>query len=438
MRTKSICSLIFVLSLFLVANPGIAGTGGPDEFGYIWIDSDEPGGPTYNWVDITGRGTQMFLGDDDNQAFAMTPFSFEFYGNDFDSFHVCSNGWGSFTSTNTSLGNRQLPDPDPYVPYDLMSIFWDDLNPTQGGEVWYFVGTDSVIVSCIDVPHYYNTGANTFQIILTSDDAVHFQYAHVDSPVNECTVGIQNGDGTIGLTVVYDDVYLHDSLAIDFKLPPVMMMCTNYSEVMCRGRNRFEFSLEFMNRTGEAIPLTLYWGAHEGFGCVEEPFKLLRREQTIPAGPSMRYFYVKVHKSVLPGDYSASVSFLYNQELIACCMNTTIIECGPFRGSDANNWEWGELERGEIGLPVATALHQNYPNPFNANTNISYSLVEASNVSLKVYDITGRQVATLVNGHQEAGEHVVSWDASNVSSGVYFYKLTAGDYTATKSMNLLK
>jgi len=437
MRTKSICSLVFLVSLFLVTNPGIAGTGGPDDFGYIWIDSDELGGPTYNWVDITGRGTQMFLGDDDNQPFPMTPFSFEFYGNSFSGdFHVCSNGFASFTSTSTSLSNTYIPNSSD--PNDLLALFWDDLNPSYAGEVWWFVNSDSLIVSWIGVPHYYSTGANTFQVILTSDDVVHYQYLHLDEPLDECTAGIENADGTIGLEVVYNDFYLHDSLAIDFKLPPVMMTCTNFSEMMCHGRNRFEFALEFNNRTGEAIPLTLNWAAHEGFGCVEDPFKLLRREQTIPAGPSMRYFWVKVHKSVMPGEYSASVSFTYEGELIACCMNTTIIECGPFRGSDANNWEWGELERGEIGLPVATALHQNYPNPFNANTNISYSLVEAGNVSLKVYDITGRLVATLVNGHQEAGEHVAAWDASNVSSGVYFYKLNAGDYTATKSMNLLK
>ncbi|MFQ5870433.1 MAG: T9SS type A sorting domain-containing protein, partial [Candidatus Zixiibacteriota bacterium] len=79
-----------------------------------------------------------------------------------------------------------------------------------------------------------------------------------------------------------------------------------------------------------------------------------------------------------------------------------------------------------------------YPNPFNAVTNISYSLAEAGNVSLKVYDISGRLVETLVNGPREAGEHIVTWDASKVSSGVYFYKLSAGDYTLTKKMNLLR
>ena len=74
----------------------------------------------------------------------------------------------------------------------------------------------------------------------------------------------------------------------------------------------------------------------------------------------------------------------------------------------------------------------------NAATTISYDLATSGNVSLKVYDISGRLAATLVDGQVEAGSHTVDWDASGVSSGVYFYKLVTSDYTCTKKMNLLK
>jgi hypothetical protein len=97
-----------------------------------------------------------------------------------------------------------------------------------------------------------------------------------------------------------------------------------------------------------------------------------------------------------------------------------------------------EAEEQQVGLPIVASLEQNYPNPFNATTSISYTLAEAGNVNLSVYDISGRRVATLVDGYQEAGEHSVSWEASGVSSGVYFYKLSTADYTATKKMHLLK
>ena len=85
------------------------------------------------------------------------------------------------------------------------------------------------------------------------------------------------------------------------------------------------------------------------------------------------------------------------------------------------------------------ALHQNYPNPFNPTTSISYDLVEAGHVSLKVFDVTGREVATLINGPQISGAHHVEFKAENLPSGLYFYRLTASSgFTATRKMLLLK
>ena len=89
-------------------------------------------------------------------------------------------------------------------------------------------------------------------------------------------------------------------------------------------------------------------------------------------------------------------------------------------------------------LPSGFALFQNYPNPFNPATHISYTLTKASFVTLKIYDILGREVTTLVNGKNEPGEHSVSWNAMNVSSGVYFYRIIAGDFVQTKKMVLMK
>jgi hypothetical protein len=83
-------------------------------------------------------------------------------------------------------------------------------------------------------------------------------------------------------------------------------------------------------------------------------------------------------------------------------------------------------------------LNQNYPNPFNPTTTISYSIAGDSHVSIKIYDIMGAEVAELVNIQQPAGNYQVSFDASNLSSGIYFYRLNAGDYTSVKKMTLLK
>ena len=89
-------------------------------------------------------------------------------------------------------------------------------------------------------------------------------------------------------------------------------------------------------------------------------------------------------------------------------------------------------------LPLAIRLHQNYPNPFNTSTMILYELPKQSRATLEIYDILGRKVATLWDGSQEAGFHQLIWDASEVSSGVYFYRLTAGDHAESKGMLLVK
>lgn len=89
-------------------------------------------------------------------------------------------------------------------------------------------------------------------------------------------------------------------------------------------------------------------------------------------------------------------------------------------------------------VPKSFALEQNYPNPFNPTTVISYQLSAVSNVTLDVYDILGREVATLVNEKQSAGNYSVTFDGSRLASGVYFYRLVAGNYTSTKKLVLVK
>ena len=92
----------------------------------------------------------------------------------------------------------------------------------------------------------------------------------------------------------------------------------------------------------------------------------------------------------------------------------------------------------EPEVPIRFGLSQNFPNPFNASTIIQYSIPTASNVTIEIYDILGRKVETLVQGEQPAGYHQVRWDANDHSSGMYFYRIQAGEYTKTRKMVLLK
>lgn len=88
--------------------------------------------------------------------------------------------------------------------------------------------------------------------------------------------------------------------------------------------------------------------------------------------------------------------------------------------------------------PANYKLEQNYPNPFNPTTTINYSIPNASDVSIKVYDMLGNEVMTLVNEHKNAGNYSTSVNASNLSSGIYLYKIVAGSFTETKKMTLIK
>jgi Secretion system C-terminal sorting domain len=88
--------------------------------------------------------------------------------------------------------------------------------------------------------------------------------------------------------------------------------------------------------------------------------------------------------------------------------------------------------------PMRFSLEQNFPNPFNPTTNISFSLSSRSFVSLKVYDLKGREVATVVSEEMSEGNYAKQWNARNLPSGIYFYRLQAGSFKETKKLLLLK
>jgi hypothetical protein len=96
----------------------------------------------------------------------------------------------------------------------------------------------------------------------------------------------------------------------------------------------------------------------------------------------------------------------------------------------------GIIKTGE--LVTNYNLAQNFPNPFNPVTKINYSIPKSSNVTLYIYDILGQKVASLVNEKQESGSYSVEFDASKLTSGVYYYKIEAGEYTSVKKMTLVK
>jgi len=92
----------------------------------------------------------------------------------------------------------------------------------------------------------------------------------------------------------------------------------------------------------------------------------------------------------------------------------------------------------ESTKPIVFCLFQNYPNPFNPSTTIQYSIKERTPVQLMLYDILGREVEVLINEEQVSGYYKVNFNAGKLASGIYFYRLKAGDFVETKKMLLIK
>ena len=106
-------------------------------------------------------------------------------------------------------------------------------------------------------------------------------------------------------------------------------------------------------------------------------------------------------------------------------------------------FEYSKTIEVDLGAPKKFELSQNYPNPFNPTTTIKFNLPEAGNVKLTLFNILGQEIKTLVNEFKESGVHTINFDASELNSGIYIYKLEAGSsqgqaFTQTRKMNLIK
>jgi subtilisin family serine protease len=208
--------------------PAILGSGGPDRFGYTWADSHQPGGPVFDWVDISGVGTPVPFAsytDDGNVGPIPIGFNFPFYGEIFSEINACSNGWLSFTNgATTTYSNQPLPNRGSAVPENMLAALWDDMvyDERFGNSAYYHYDGSKFIVQfelrhiAVFTPPFYE-----FQVILYPGGRIVYQYNSRGMPVETCTIGIQNGTKDDGLTVAFSDQsYLHDGLAIEFSSGP--------------------------------------------------------------------------------------------------------------------------------------------------------------------------------------------------------------------------
>ncbi|KPJ49076.1 MAG: hypothetical protein AMJ41_03655 [candidate division Zixibacteria bacterium DG_27] len=142
----------------------------------------------------------------------------------------------------------------------------------------------------------------------------------------------------------------------------------------------------------------------------------------------------------MPTPREGLVAGVVNGKLYAIAGSAPINQGGlPYYAKNEEASGFTEVEGGAITIRPATYhISQNYPNPFNAGTTIEYELPLASDVAIRIYDLLGREVETLLQKDQKAGRYAIDWNSPDIPSGIYFYKVQAGEFTETKKMLLLR
>jgi len=201
----------------LAPGPGALGDGGPDAFGYRWVDSDDPRGPVFAWEEIAGVGTRLFGSADDSSTTVPLPFPFPFYGRTWHEVHVCTNGFVSFAGRESALVNTDLPSDAAGVPRALVAPFWTDLDlrtARGAGRAYAHFDGSKLIVEWKDAVHFSGAGPFTFQLLIWPGGTLEFQYLAVGSPGIRATTGIQDSSGTVGLRIAFNAPYARPGLRV--------------------------------------------------------------------------------------------------------------------------------------------------------------------------------------------------------------------------------
>lgn len=461
---------------------------GPDEHGYYCIDdedTDYSGRPIYNWIEIDpnygGSGTQLNLPDyseeqDVSIAFPI-PFTFTYYGEDFDSITVCSNGWIGMGNLAYFDDFRNYQIPSAFGPNGgMICPYWDDIILGSGHIYAYEDNTNHRIIVEWSRVDLMNSGSqiHTFEVILydpvyyptpTGDGDIVFQYHTVLPTVGPSwdndyfTTGIQNIDHSGGIEYAYWNVYnpgatiMQNNKAIKFTtvepireefVPSVNLTVEpqGLPIVIPSGGGSFQFDV-ILENTANYMQILDFWvivtlpsGSIYGpvflrtnfvIGPMATASRLLT--QIVPAGaPTGDYTY-----SCFIGDYEHNIVW-----------ESDSFEFSKSGAADGSTDEWitygweEQMEAGANQLPQSFLLHNAVPNPFNPATEIKFDLPDAGNVKLTVFNSLGRQIAVLKDEWMPAGWHSITFDAQNNASGIYFYNLEAEGFSQTKKMLLIK
>jgi hypothetical protein len=394
----------------LVLMPEFRSTGGPDSFGYEWVDSDEPWGPAFNWVEISGTGTEVVLSDDD--VYWGIPFQFTFYGTTYDSIAVQSNGAISFSDDVIYYGNHPIPDSTDSDVNVFIAPYWDDQDPSyEGGSVYYQAMGDTLVVEwdSIQLHDYSDEYWQTFEALLIgSTGDIIFQYLDVDHHGAEATVGIQGSPGQPplwGLEYSYDSPSLHDLLAIQFSTSFLLDVGP--------------ISIDIDTPLPEGIIIAPV-ATVKNFGNLTGLFDVICEIE--PGGYSSNTVaYVQ------PGD-STRVAFSPDFTFATGSYTVTVYTAAPNDDDPANDTLEKVIDTYPIGITegnqiIPDRLRFEVPTiSINGRADIECALPKATDLKIEIYDALGRPVQTLVSERFSAGIHSIPVSV-DVPAGVYFYNL---------------
>jgi len=194
--------------------------GGPDYHGYSWSDSNDHAGPTHNWINISTSGELLeeLSSTDDGFTKIALPFGFDFYDQSFSEVFVSSNGYLTFGSGSSLHGHFPLP--TTMMPANLVAAFATDLDPSQGGNIYYTIDQDGLTVQYDKVRDFGGLGEYTFQININAGGAIRFRYENMNGLIERATTGIQNSSADVGLLVAYNNQQIVSNSTIRLSTAP--------------------------------------------------------------------------------------------------------------------------------------------------------------------------------------------------------------------------
>jgi len=439
---------------------------GPDSYGYYaYDDTDTWTGhaPVYDWTEITTIGS--IISDITNADAATTtltlPFTFTYYGTDYTQVSVCSNGFISLGVEDYRFGDNSSI-PNTHGPDAMLAPFWDDLDPSSGGDIYEYNDTANhrYIVQFDANVHYGDGNPETFEVILydpayyptaSGNGVIVFQYQTVGT-TSSATIGIENPAQTDGIQYVYNGAHdVNGATITNGRAVKFTTQAPTQSDVWLAVDGQTIDDSSGGNGDGVAQPsevfdliLTIANGGAGNASGVTGTLTTSDPDITIEDGTASF--------GTIPGSGSATnaASPFVVRVAAAPADGIAEIDLHLSTGSRYDTYDVVTITLDLTGtgvdeptIPVAFALRQNYPNPFRGGTMLAFDLPKPSKTTLEVYNVAGRRVTTLVDRERPAGRHAVAWDGRDsnghdVSAGIYFYRVQSGANEAMKKMIILK